>query len=171
MQDAPSIPPAEARLIAFFDRLGIATVTRRHPPVRTVEEAKALRGDIPGAHCKNLFLKDKKDQLWLVVALEERVIDLKTLDKRIGAARLSFGKADLLREVLGVEPGSVTPFALLNDRDRQVRVVLDLGMMQLRPLNYHPMHNAATTTIEPQDLLRFFAATGHEPLTVELAGP
>jgi len=171
MQDTPLTPPAEARLLAFLDSLGIASTTRRHPPVHTVEEAKALRGDIPGAHCKNLFLKDKKDQLWLVVALEERPIDLKTLDKRIGAARLSFGKAELLREVLGVEPGSVTPFALLNDRDRRVRVVLDQGMMQMRPLNCHPMHNAATTTIQPEDLLRFLAATGHEPLTVELAGP
>lgn len=170
MQDTPQIPPAEARFIAFLDSLGIASTTRRHPPVHTVEEAKALRGDIPGGHCKNLFLKDKKDQLWLVVALEERPIDLKTLDKRIGAARLSFGKAELLREVLGVEPGSVTPFALLNDRDRRVRVVLDQGMMQIRPLNYHPMHNAATTTIQPEDLLRFLAATGHEPLMVDLAG-
>lgn len=170
MQDAPQIPPAEARLIQFLDGLGIASTTRRHPPVHTVEEARALRGDIPGGHCKNLFLKDKKDQLWLVVALEERPVDLKSLDKRIGAARLSFGKAELLREVLGVEPGSVTPFALLNDRDRRVRVVLDRGMMQIRPLNYHPMHNAATTTIQPEDLLRFLAATRHEPLTIDLAG-
>lgn len=171
MHDAPVIPPDETRLIAFLDGLGIATTTRRHPPVHTVEEAKALRGDIPGAHCKNLFLKDKKDQLWLVVALEERAIDLKSLDKKIGAARLSFGKAELLREVLGVEPGSVTPFALLNDRDRRVRVVLDRGMMEQRPLNYHPMHNAATTTIAPEDLTRFLAATGHKPLIVDLAGP
>lgn len=170
MQDAPPIPPDEVRLIAFLDGLGIASTTRRHPPVHTVEEAKALRGDIPGAHCKNLFLKDKKDQLWLVVALEERPVDLKSLDKRIGAARLSFGKPELLRAVLGVEPGSVTPFALLNDRDRRVRVVLDRGMIEMRPLNYHPMHNAATTTIQPEDLLRFLAATGHEPLVVDLAG-
>ena len=168
MQDAPQVPPAESRLLAFLNSLGIASTTRRHPPVHTVEEAKALRGDIPGAHCKNLFLKDRKGQLWLVVALEERAVDLKTLDKRIGAARLSFGKAELLREVLGVEPGSVTPFALLNDRNRQVRVVLDKGMMQMRPLNYHPMHNAATTTIQPEDLARFLAATGHQPLIVDL---
>lgn len=170
MHDQP-IPPAESRLFAFLDSLGIVTTTRRHPPVHTVDEAKALRGDIPGAHCKNLFLKDKKDQLWLVVALEERRIDLKSLDKRIGAARLSFGKPELLREVLGVEPGSVTPFALMYDRDRRVRVVLDRGMMQMRPLNYHPMHNAATTTIEPEDLTRFLAATGHEPLVVDLEVP
>jgi Ala-tRNA(Pro) deacylase len=168
MQDAPLIPPDESRLLAFLDSLGIASTTRRHPPVYTVEEAKALRGDIPGGHCKNLFLKDKKDQLWLVVALEERPIDLKSLDKRIGAARLSFGKAELLREVLGVEPGSVTPFALLNDAAGRVRVVLDRGMMQIRPLNYHPMHNAATTTIQPEDLARFLAATGHEALVVDL---
>lgn len=168
MQDAPQVPPAERRLIAYLDRLGIASSTRRHPPVHTVEEARALRGDIPGAHCKNLFLKDKKEQLWLVVALEERPVDLKSLDKRIGAARLSFGKAELLREVLGVEPGSVTPFALLNDEARRVRVVLDRGMMQMRPLNYHPMHNAATTTIQPEDLTRFLAATGHEPMVVDL---
>ena len=168
MHDAPQVPPAESRLLAFLDSLGIASTTVRHPPVYTVEEAKALRGDIPGGHCKNLFLKDKKDQLWLVVALEERPVDLKSLDKRIGAARLSFGKAELLWEVLGVEPGSVTPFALLNDEARRVRVVLDRGMMQIRPLNYHPMHNAATTTIQPEDLARFLAATGHDPLMVDL---
>lgn len=168
MNDAPQVPPAESRLLAFLDSLGITGRTVRHPPVYTVEEAKALRGNIPGAHCKNLFLKDKKDQLWLVVAPEERPVDLKSLDKRIGAARLSFGKAELLREVLGVEPGSVTPFALLNDVGRRVRVVLDRGMMQMRPLNYHPMHNAATTTIQPEDLARFLAATGHDPLVVDL---
>ena len=115
--DQAPMPTSPEQLIAYLDGLGIPTTTHTHPPVFTVEEAQALRGTLPGGHCKNLFLKDKKGRLWLVVALEDSKVDLKTLDKRIGSARLSFGNGDLLWEVLGVRPGSVTPFAVINDTD------------------------------------------------------
>ncbi|MSO92308.1 MAG: prolyl-tRNA synthetase associated domain-containing protein [Rhodospirillales bacterium] len=155
-------------LLRRLDELGIRSTTVEHPPVFTVEESKRLRGELPGGHCKSLFLKDKKDVLWLVVALEDRPIDLKELRRRIGAANLSFGRPELLMEVLGVGPGSVTPFALINDRARRVNVVLDQAMMAIEAVNYHPLANRATTTIAPADLLRFIRACGHEPRQIEL---
>lgn len=148
--------------------LGIETRTIEHPPVYTVEEAKVHRGELTGGHCKNLFLKDKKGQLWLVVTLEDRAIDMKALRHRIGASHLSFGKPELLREVLGIEPGSVTPFAVINDEESRVNVVLDAEMMEMRPLNYHPLENTATTSIAPEDLKRFLEASGHPPAVVAL---
>jgi len=148
--------------------LGIATRTHRHAPVFTVDESKALRGELPGGHCKNLFLKDKKGALWLLVCLEDRDIDMKTLRHRIGASHLSFGKPDLLMAVLGVSPGSVTPFALINDREARVNVVLDAAMMEADLLNYHPLTNGMTTAISPPDLLTFIRACGHQPALVGL---
>ncbi|WP_255448460.1 prolyl-tRNA synthetase associated domain-containing protein [Telmatospirillum sp. J64-1] len=158
----------EEDLMAFLAELGIETTTTNHPPAFTVEQGNAVWGDIPGVHCKNLFLKDAKGKLWLVVAPGERRIDLKALPKQIGSARLSFGSADLLREVLGVEPGSVTPFALINDREGRVSVVLDGWMMRQDLLNYHPLRNDATTTIAAEDFRKFLRATGHVPEIVEL---
>src|SRR5215831_8431540 len=139
---APPLTPEQ--LFERLDALGIAHRTYTHPPVFTVAEAVALRGQLPGGHCKSLFLKDKKGGLWLVVALEEREIDLKRLATQLGAPRFSFGNAELLFEVLGVRPGSVTPFALLNDNAHRVRVVLDRGMLEYSPLNYHPLENDRT---------------------------
>jgi len=162
------MPATKQQLLARLDELGIKTETREHPPVYTVEEARALRGDIPGGHCKNLFLKDKKGQLWLVVCLEDAIIDLKSLPDRIGAARISFGRAELLMEVLGVEPGSVTPFALINDTSHQVNVILDARMMACDLVSYHPLVNTATTTLTPADLLRFVESCGHRVQTVAL---
>lgn len=162
------MPATEQDLFDLLASLGVETETSRHPPVFTVEEAKAHRGNLSGAHTKNLFLKDKKGQLWLVVALEDRPVDLKDLRRRIGAASLSFGKPELLHDVLGVEPGSVTPFAVINDRDTRVRVVLDAEMMTSERLNYHPLTNAATTAVSPAGLLAFLRACGHEPLVVAL---
>jgi Ala-tRNA(Pro) deacylase len=167
--DAPPGPPlTPEQLFARLDALRIPHRTYRHPPVFTVAEAVALRGQLPGGHCKSLFLKDKKGGLWLVVALEERRIDLKRLADRLGAPRFSFGNAELLFEVLGVRPGSVTPFALANDAARRVAVVLDRGMLQEDPLNYHPLENDRTTAIAPGDLLRFIEACGHLPRIVDL---
>lgn len=162
------MPATKEQLLDRLHALGIDAATREHPPVYTVEEARALRGDIAGGHCKNLFLKDKKDQLWLVVCLEDAVIDLKSLPEKIGAARISFGKAELLQEVLGVEPGSVTPFALINDESRQVNVVLDARMMACELVSYHPLQNTATTTLTPGDLLRFIESCGHHANIVKL---
>ena len=161
-------PLTPEQLFARLDALGIAHRTYTHPPVFTVAEAVALRGQLPGGHCKSLFLKDKRGGLWLVVALEEREVDLKRLAARLGAPRFSFGNAELLYEVLGVRPGSVTPFALINDREQRVQVVLDRGMLQRDPLNYHPLENDRTTAIAPGDLLRFIAACGHEPVVLDL---
>jgi Ala-tRNA(Pro) deacylase len=158
---------AEAELFARLDQLGITSQTFHHPPVFTVEEAKLLRGRLPGAHCKSLFLKDKRGQLWLIVCLEDRHIDLKRLEPLIGAGRLSFGKAELLQEVLGVVPGSVTPFGLILDADRRVKVVLDRQMLAETPLNYHPLRNDRTTQIAPADLLRFIEACGHIPMIID----
>jgi Ala-tRNA(Pro) deacylase len=162
------MPATREQLFARFDELGIEVVTREHPPVYTVDEARALRGDIPGGHCKNLFLKDKKGQLWMVVALEDARVDLKTLPDRIGAARISFGKPDLLLEILGVEPGSVTPFALINDSNCAVNVVLHGAMMRCELVSYHPLENTATTTLTPDQLLKFIRSCGHEPAIVEI---
>lgn len=155
----------------LFDHLadlGIETSTIEHPPVFTVEEAKSLRGELDGAHCKNLFLKDKKGAIWLVVSLEDRAIDMKELRHKIGSHHLSFGKPDLLMEILGIEPGSVTPFSLINDSEGRVNVVLDQEMMAYEVLNYHPLANTATTAITPGDLLVFIRSCGHEPAVVAL---
>lgn len=159
-------PATEADLFARLDALGIAHATVRHAPVFTVEEAKAHRGAIAGAHTKNLFLKDKQDRLFLGVTLEDAAVDLKALSPLIGAGRLSFASADLLRRHLGVEPGSVTPFALINDRELAVTSVLDQEMLLRPTLNFHPLANDATTTISSADLERFVAACGHRALIV-----
>ena len=163
------MPVTSAELFQRLESLGIQTSTVEHPPVFTVEEARSLRGEIAGAHSKNLFFKDKKDVLWLVVCLEDAAIDLKSLHNRIGAGRLSFGKPELLMEALGIAPGSVTPFALINDAEARVRVVLDARMMGHETLNFHPLRNTATTAISSADLEKFVRATGHEPLIVEVA--
>ena len=155
------------QLFAKLEALGIAQHTVEHPPVFTVEEAKALRGNLPGHHIKNLFLRNKKEEMWLVVALEDRAIDLKRLGEALGAGRLSFGSPDRLRRVLGVEPGSVTPLALVNDEARQVRLALDRGIAEGGPVNAHPLVNTMTTAIATADLLRLFEATGHVPLWLD----
>ncbi len=163
------MPATRDDLLARFTALGIDTQTRDHAPVYTVEEAQALRGEIPGGHCKNLFLKDDKGSLWLIVCLEEAQVDLKAAPAKIGSRRLSFGKPELLKEVLGVEPGSVTPFGLINDTEKRVNVVLDAAMMAHDLLNYHPLENSATTTIRAEDLVAFIRSCGHEPRVVAVA--
>lgn len=163
------MPPATPeQLFARLDALGIRHVTNYHPPAFTVEQGNAVWGLIPGVHCKNLFLKDAKARLWLVVAPAEQRVDLKTLPERIGSARLSFGAPPLLEEVLGVTPGTVTPFALINDPEHRVTVVLDEGMMAQPLLNYHPLTNEATTTLSNADFGKFLAACGHRLLVVPL---
>jgi Ala-tRNA(Pro) deacylase len=165
------MPATREELMAALASLGISVSTVDHPPVFTVEEARALRGQVAGEHTKNLFLKDKKDRLFLVVAPEDAEIDLKQLHHRIGASgRLSFGKADLLMETLGVSPGSVTAFAPLNDTAGRVTVVLDESLANAATVNCHPLVNTATTTIAARDLVAFLRSTGHEPLVVRLTG-
>jgi len=157
------MPATEENLTQRLSELNIAWTTLRHPAVWTVEENKHLRKGLSGGHCKCLFLKDKKGQLYLIVALEDREIDMKRLRKPIGAAQLSFGRPELLMEILGVIPGAVTPFGLINDIEIQVHVVLDREMMEHDILNYHPLTNEATMSINSDDLIAFVCACGHEP--------
>jgi Ala-tRNA(Pro) deacylase len=158
----PSASPDD--LFCYLDSLGIAHQTVTHAPVFTVEEARRLHSRVPGIHSKNLFLRDKKGTLFLVVTSEDAIIELKSLHRLLGASgRFSFGSAELLRETLGVEPGSVTPFAAINDKDRRITVVLDAGMMAHEVLNFHPLANTGTTTISRRGLVKFLEATGHPP--------
>lgn len=160
----PSPTPATPQdLLAFLDRLGIRHTTVTHPPLFTVADSQSLRGEIPGGHTKNLFLKDKNGSFFLVVADEEAQIELKSIHQRIDSKRVSFGSAELLMQHLGVMPGSVTPFAAINDTAGAVSVVLDSAMMTHAVLNFHPLINTMTTTIAAADLVRFLQATGHEP--------
>jgi Ala-tRNA(Pro) deacylase len=166
------MPASPDQLFAALDRLGIPYATVKHPPLFTVEQSQALRGQIPGGHSKNLFLRDKKYQLYLVVTLEDADIDLKGLHRRLGASgRFSFGTSDLLREVLGVEPGAVTPFGAINDHEGRVTVVLDASMMEHETLNFHPLVNTMTTSIKRDDLVKFLQSTGHPPRIERLSGP
>ncbi len=162
------MPASPEELFQRLDDLAIAHETTHHPALHTVAESQAVRGQIPGAHNKSLFLRDKKKQTWLVCTLEDKPIDMKQLDGQIGAARLSFGSPGRLAEFLGILPGSVTPFALINDPQCRVRVVLDAAMLAHEQVNFHPLVNTMTTTISTADLLRFVRACGHEPLTPRL---
>jgi len=165
---AATPPTTPEQLLARLAELGIACRTVSHPPVFTVEEAKALRGELQGGHVKNLFLRDKKGAMWLVVAEEDRRIDLKALAARIGAGKVSFASAERLMAYLGVVPGAVTPFGLINDRGLEVRVVIDAGLLAHDPVNVHPLTNDRTTAIAPRDLLRFIEACGHEAQVMDL---
>lgn len=156
-----------ADLIAFLDRHGIASTTYDHPAVFTVGESGKIKQEIPGAHTKNLFLKDSKDQLWLISAEGHAEIDLKRLHTVIGSARLSFGKAELMEATLGVSPGSVTAFGLINDLNRRVRFVLDRTLAEADLVNFHPLTNTATTGVSGEGFRRFLAAVGVTPLVVD----
>jgi Ala-tRNA(Pro) deacylase len=158
------MPASPEELFTYLDGLGIAHRTVTHAPVFTVEEARGMRDRVPGGHTKNLFLRDKKGTLFLVVAAEHAAIELRSLHRLLGASgRFSFGSADLLRETLGVEPGSVTPFAVINDQPARVTVILDATLMTHAVLNFHPLVNTGTTTVSREGLLQFLDATGHPP--------
>jgi Ala-tRNA(Pro) deacylase len=155
----------EAPLMARLAELDIKTITHRHPAVFTVEQSRALRGELPGAHIKNLFIRDKKRNFWLVTVLEERQIDLKVLKDRLNASgNLSFASGEYLQEILGVEAGAVTPLAVMNDKAGVVKAVLDSAVSTADLVNVHPLHNEATLAMTPADLLRFMAACSHKPL-------
>lgn len=158
------MPVTPSALHDYLKELGIEVKTHTHPPLFTVEDSQKLRGEIPGGHTKNLFLKDKKDQFFLVTVDEEAVVDLKTIHHIIGAAsRVSFGKPEKLLEYLGVLPGSVTLFGVINDTGHNVRVIIDSELMQNDIINCHPLTNEATTSIRRDDLIQFLRLTGHEP--------
>ncbi len=163
-------PPATPEeLLARLDELYIAHTTHHHPPVFTVEEAQRLKGDLPGAHTKNLFLRDKKGTMWLVVALHDREVDLKVVAPQVRArGRLSFGSPERLMRYLGVIPGSVTPFAVINDHGGNVSVALDSGLRSQDVWNAHPLDNAMTTAVRGEDMVRYLLAMGHAPKWVDL---
>ena len=162
------LPATADDLFARLQELGIQTRTVEHPPVFTVEEAKALRGKLPRGHTKNLFLRNKKGAMWLLVCMEDRRIDLKEMGKRLGAGRFSFGSDDRLMKFLGVIPGAVTPFGIMNDSGGNVRVVLERAMLEEDTLNFHPLDNAKTTALAASDLVRFLEAENHEPEIIEI---
>jgi Ala-tRNA(Pro) deacylase len=153
--------------LAYLDQIGVAHDTVEHPAVFRVGEGEDVKAAIPGTHTKNLFLKDAKDRLWLVSAEDHAVIDLKRLHHVIGSARLSFGAAALMEEALGVTPGSVTAFALVNDTARRVTFVLDRTLAEAQRVNFHPLVNTATTGVSGADFRRFLAAIGVRPMVVD----
>jgi len=160
-------PTSPEQILARLEALGIASRSFRHPPVFTVEEAKALRGELSGAHIKNLFLRNKKGQMWLVTCLEDRPIDLKALAAALGAGRFSFGSAERLMTYLGVQPGSVTPLAVINDGAGKVAVVLDKALLEFDEVNCHPLVNDMTTTLSAEGLVAFLEAEGHPPRVLD----
>jgi Ala-tRNA(Pro) deacylase len=156
-----------ADLMAFLDAQGIAHSTLDHPAVFRVGEGEEVKAALAGAHTKNLFLQDAKDRLWLVSAPDRARIDLKRLPSAIGSARLSFGKAQVLQAALGVTPGAVTAFALINDDAHAVTFVLDAALAGADQVNFHPLANTATTTVSQAGFRRFLAALGVTPLIVD----
>lgn len=165
------MPATPDQLFTFLDSLGISHPTVTHPPLFTVEQSQSLRGKIPGGHTKNLFLRDKKQAVYLVTALEDADIDLKGLHRVLGASgRFSFGSSDLLLELLGVTPGSVTPFGAINDTAGRVTVVLDAPLMEHAIINAHPLTNTMTTSVARDDLVKFLEATGHPPRIARVSG-
>lgn len=164
MSDRPPLTPEE--LLARLDALGIESTTVTHRPVFTVEEAKEHRGELPGAHTKNLFVRDKKGVMWLVVAIESQPVDLRALAESLGHKRFSFGSEDRLRRYLGVIPGAVTPFAVVNDVEGAVHVALDASLRDHELWNFHPLVNSMTTTIRGEDMVRFLEAIDHAPTWV-----
>jgi Ala-tRNA(Pro) deacylase len=165
------MPVAPDQLLQMLVDAGIDARTTSHPALFTVAESKELRGKLQGGHTKNLFLRDKKGNVFLVVAEEDAEIDLKRIHTKIGASgRVSFGKPELLKELLGVEPGSVTAFGLVNDTEQQVSCVFDEALMRHNLLNCHPLTNTMTTTIARDDLLVFLGQQGHQPKIIAVSG-
>ncbi|MCH8189174.1 MAG: prolyl-tRNA synthetase associated domain-containing protein [Proteobacteria bacterium] len=161
--ESATLPTSPEALLARLAELDIAVSIFSHPPVFTVAEAKALRGELEGGHIKNLFLRNKKGAMWLVTCLEDRDIDLKALGQALGAGRFSFASAARLMTYLGVLPGAVTPFAVINDTEGKVQVVLDRALLDCDPVNAHPLVNDRTAAVSPGDLVRFLEAVGHPP--------
>jgi Ala-tRNA(Pro) deacylase len=168
-----NIPTSPDALLARLRELGIESHTIDHAPVFTVEESKGLRGQLPGGHVKNLFLRNKKEEMWLVTVEESKRVDLKALGELLtgatgGAAKLSFGSADRLMQYLGVIPGAVTPFAVINDKDRKVRMVLDRDLLAHSVVHAHPLVNFKATALAPNELVRFLEAEGHPPQVIDV---
>ncbi|TPW32642.1 prolyl-tRNA synthetase associated domain-containing protein [Martelella alba] len=162
-------PKTSEDLFAYLDELGISYENMEHRAVFTVAEGDDLREKIPGGHTKNLFVKDKKSRYFMLTVEEYATVDLKTVHSLIGAqGRVSFGRPEQMRDYLGVEPGSVTALAAINDTNGNVTFILDEALMENSVINCHPLRNTATTSVGRDDLLRFIRATGHEPLVLKV---
>lgn len=166
--DQDPLPTSPQELMDLLQTLGITYELHTHQAVFTVEESSKINAEIPGTHCRNLYLRDKKKKNFLLVAANETEVDLKKLHDLLGCGRLSFGSADRLWQFLGIRPGSVCPFTVINDKDHQVQIVLDAQMMKGEIVNYHPLDNTMTIGITPDDLLKFLDHTGHTPLILDL---
>ena len=164
-----SQPATFDQLFERFVELGIETATTHHPAVYTVEQAKKLRGAIEGCHSKNLFVRNKKGRMWLIVCLEDRRINLKLLGRHVGAGSFSFASPERLMKYLGLTPGAVTPFAVINDHGGHVQVVLDQEILLREPLNFHPLVNSMTTSISAADFLAYLEAEEHPPIMVDFS--
>jgi Ala-tRNA(Pro) deacylase len=164
-----TLPTTPAQLFTLLDDLGIGYTRYDHDPIFTVEEGLHLKKDIPGTHCRNLYLRDKKKRNFLLTVTNDTQVDLKTLPDKLGCGRLSFGSRDRLWENLGIRPGAVTPFCAVNDTDHAVKIILDSVMMEANLVCVHPLDNAMTVSLTPDDLLKFFTHTGHEPLVVDFS--
>jgi Ala-tRNA(Pro) deacylase len=164
-----AMPLTSDELLARFDSLGLRYTTHTHPPLFTVEDAKALRGDLPGGHVKNLFLRDKAKRFWLLTTLEDAKLDLKALAKHLDAGRFTFANEEQLMTYLGIAPGAVSPLAAVNDTGLAVTVVLDSALLTIDPLNLHPLRNDRTTAMSGADLVTFLKACGHAPRIMTFA--
>ncbi len=175
MENSPKIdelaplPTTPERLFDILQSIDISYEIHEHAPIFTVEEGVHLKASIPGTHCRNLFLRDKKKTMFLVVVANETALDLKKLQGLLDCGRISFGSAERLWENLGIRPGSVCPFCAVNDADHNVNIVLDSHMMAAEIVNYHPLDNAMTISLVPADLLKFFEYTGHKPQILDLS--
>lgn len=163
------VPLTSDQLIAQLDALEIANRTIEHPPLRTVEDSKRLRGDMMGGHVKNLFLRDKRERFWLLVTIEDQRVNLKAIAKHLGAGRFTFANAEQLDRYLGIQPGSVSPLAAINDTESAVTVVIDDALLRADPVNLHPLRNDRTTALSPRDLLRFLESCNHAPRILTFA--
>jgi len=164
----PTLPTTPQQLLDRLSMLGIEHRTVEHPALFTVEQSKAHHGDQPGVHIKNLFLRDRRETMFLVVAQQDRRVDLKALGERLGVGKLSFGSAERLMRYLGVLPGAVTPLSVVNDTQGRVAICLDRAILQGGKIHCHPLVNTMTTTLQPDDLLRFLRDTGHEPRLIDI---
>ncbi len=171
MPHTQSTSVTRADLFAYLDAQNIAHATTEHAAVFTVEEGQAIKADLPGGHTKNLFLKSKDGTLFLVCALGDTKISINHLHKKLGCKRLSFGKPELLEETLGMKPGSVCLFALLNDQENRVQLILDKAIFSYDLVNFHPLENTATTAIATADMEVFARSTGHEPIIIDFSAP
>ncbi len=160
------MPVTQDALFSYLDQLGVAHSTIGHPALFTVEDGRQWHDRIPGLHCKNLFLKARDGQLFLVLMPADKRAMLGLLEKRLGCARLSFGKPDLLLDVMGLTPGSVTPFGLLNDIGRRLSVVVDIDLHAAETVNFHPLRNDASTTLSSAGLMIFIRSLGYAPIVV-----